>query len=222
MPLVNFTNQHQLGEIVIDRPPLNLFSLELLADLRSAIHQATASDIRGLLVRAEGTDFSAGADVAVFIGLDETRAAELEETVLSLIASIEALPVPALALIHGQCYAGALEVCLACDLIWAAEGSQIGQIEAVAGGIRTRAARNVSRPGPAWPARPRWCSRELSCLRKHWRRGACSTASCRRTNSSRRAGPSRRFWQAGPPARIERRSASCTRGAPAELQRPIW
>jgi len=135
MPLVNFTNQHQLGEIVIDRPPLNLFSLELLADLRSAIHQATASDIRGLLVRAEGTDFSAGADVAVFIGLDETRAAELEETVLSLIASIEALPVPALALIHGQCYAGALEVCLACDLIWAAEGSQIGQIEAVAGGI---------------------------------------------------------------------------------------
>ena len=34
-----------------------------------------------------------------------------------------------------MCYAGALEVCLSCDLIWAAEGSQIGQIEAVAGSI---------------------------------------------------------------------------------------
>jgi enoyl-CoA hydratase/carnithine racemase len=53
----------------------------------------------------------------------------METTVLSLIAAIEALPVPALALVHGQCYAGALEVCLSCDLIWAAEGNQI---EAVA------------------------------------------------------------------------------------------
>ena len=73
--------------------------------------------------------------MSIFVGLDEARAAELETTVISLIAAIEDLPVPALALIHGQCYAGALEVCLSCDLIWAAEGSQIGQIEAVAGSI---------------------------------------------------------------------------------------
>jgi enoyl-CoA hydratase len=135
MPLVTFRQNDNLGEIVIDSPPLNLFSLDLLADLQSAIDTAAASNARALLVRAEGTDFSAGADIAVFIGLDETRAAELEATVLSLIASMEALPIPTLALVHGQCYAGALEVCLSCDLIWAAEGSQMGQIEAVAGGI---------------------------------------------------------------------------------------
>jgi len=60
---------------------------------------------------------------------------QLQNTVLSLIAVLEDLPIPSLALIRGQRYAGALEVCLGCDLIWAAEGSQIGQIEAVAGGI---------------------------------------------------------------------------------------
>ena len=86
-------------------------------------------------MRAEGDDFSAGADASVFTGIDEAEAGELRTTVLSLIAAFEDLTVPALALIHGQCYAGALEVCLACDLIWAAEGSQIGQIEAVAGGM---------------------------------------------------------------------------------------
>jgi enoyl-CoA hydratase len=32
-------------------------------------------------------------------------------------------------------YAGALEVCLSCDLILPAEGSQIGQIKAIAGSI---------------------------------------------------------------------------------------
>src|SRR6478752_7878704 len=135
MPLVTFDQDDQLGEIVIDNPPLNLFSGDLLSDLGSAVEQAAHSKIRAVLVRAAGSDFSAGADASVFAGLDRAGAIELEETVLSLIAAIESLPVPALALIQGQCYAGALEVCLACDLIWAAEGSQIGQIEAVAGGI---------------------------------------------------------------------------------------
>ncbi len=135
MTLVTFQQRDSLGEIVIDSPPLNLFSLDLLADLRAAVDEASASDIRALLVRAEGEDFSAGAEVAVFMGLDESQASDLSSTVLSLVAAIEAVPVPTLALIHGQCYAGALETCLACDLIWAADGSQIGQIEAVAGGI---------------------------------------------------------------------------------------
>jgi enoyl-CoA hydratase len=135
MPLVTFRRSDQLGEIVIDRPPQNLFSSDLLTDLRAAVEAAAGSNIRAALVRAEGDDFSAGADVSVFAGIDETRAAELAASVLDLIGAIENLTVPTLALIHGQCYAGALEVCLACDLIWAAEGSQIGQIEAVAGGI---------------------------------------------------------------------------------------
>ena len=135
MTLVTFQQNDQLGEIVIDSPPLNLFSADLLRDLRTAVDQAADSDIRALLLRAEGDDFSAGADVSVFIGLDEAQASELSSTVVSLIAAIENLPIPTLALVHGQCYAGALETCLACDLIWASVGSQIGQIEAIAGSI---------------------------------------------------------------------------------------
>ena len=135
MALATFHRNDRLGEIVIDSPPRNLFSADLLADVRAAVDEAADSDIRALLMRAEGDDFSAGADVSIFTGLDEAHAVELETTVLSLIGTIEDLPVPTLSLIHGQCYARALELCLACDLIWAAEGSQIGQIEAVAGGI---------------------------------------------------------------------------------------
>src|SRR6201997_1920743 len=135
MPLATFHQNERLGEIVIDNPPQNLFGGALLTDLGAALDEAADHDIRALLVRAEGDDFSAGAEVSVFIGLDEEQARQLETTVVSLIAAIEDLPVPTVALIQGQCYAGALEVCLSCDLIWAAEGSQIGQIEAVAGSI---------------------------------------------------------------------------------------
>ena len=69
MRLVTFQRDDLLGEILIDSPPLNLFSGELLADLGAVVEEAAASDIRAVLVRAEGTDFSAGADVSVFTGL---------------------------------------------------------------------------------------------------------------------------------------------------------
>jgi hypothetical protein len=36
MPLATFQQNDRLGEIVIDSPPLNLFSADLLADLRDA------------------------------------------------------------------------------------------------------------------------------------------------------------------------------------------
>ncbi len=56
MPLATFQQNDRLGEIVIDSPPLNLFSADLLADLRAAVDQAADSDIRALLLRAEGDD----------------------------------------------------------------------------------------------------------------------------------------------------------------------
>jgi enoyl-CoA hydratase/carnithine racemase len=135
MPAAAFELHDRLGEIVIDNPPLNLFSADLIADLHSAAEQAAASEARAVLFRAEGDAFSAGADVSIFAGLDEDAATALMTDALSLIAAIEGIPVPTVALVHGRCFAGALEVALACDLIWAAAGTQIGQLEAVIGGI---------------------------------------------------------------------------------------
>jgi enoyl-CoA hydratase len=135
MPAAAFELRDQLGEIVIDNPPHNLLSQDLIADLRVAAEQAALSDARAVLLRAEGDAFSAGADVSIFTGLDEAEAEALMSDALSLIAAIEDIPVPTLALVHGRCFAGALEVALACDLIWASAGTLIGQLEAVIGGF---------------------------------------------------------------------------------------
>lgn len=133
MALAAFYRDEQLGEIVIDSPPLNLFSEELIDGVRQAVGQAAKADIRALLVRAEGEVFSGGADVSIFAGLDRVEAAGLIGRALGLIQSIEAVPVPVVVLVQGRCFAGALEVALACDVIWAAEGTQIGQLEAIIG-----------------------------------------------------------------------------------------
>jgi enoyl-CoA hydratase/carnithine racemase len=135
MSLLAFQQHGQLGEIVLDNPPQNRFSAEALTDLGAAIAEAAKSDVRAVLLRAEGPDFSVGADVAVFDGVDEAKAAGLAGAVLGFISAMEDLSVPTVALVQGQCYDGALEMCLACDLIWAAEGSQFSQIETAAGGI---------------------------------------------------------------------------------------
>jgi enoyl-CoA hydratase len=135
MTTARFEARNQLGEIVLDSPPLNLFSESLIRDLHNAVEQAAANDIRALLFRANGDVFSGGADVSIFAGVTESEAEALMIRVSALINALEALPIPTIALIHGRCLAGALEVALACDLIWAAAGTQIGQVEAVIGGF---------------------------------------------------------------------------------------
>ena len=133
MAKASFTLEGDVGEIVIADPPLNLFGLELSRDLAGAAGEARESAARAVLIRAEGDNFSAGANVQMFLDRDEAAARELIEEFLPVIRSFAAIEVPTVAAVQGFCLAAGLEVALSCDLIWAAEGSQLGLVEAVIG-----------------------------------------------------------------------------------------
>jgi enoyl-CoA hydratase/carnithine racemase len=133
MAKARFELAGDVGEIVLDDPPLNLFSLELARDLMAATAEAAESSARAILVRAEGDNFSAGANVEIFLDRDEAAARELIEEFLPAIRRFAEIEVPTLAAVHGLCLAAGLEVALGCDLIWAAEGTQLGLVEAVIG-----------------------------------------------------------------------------------------
>jgi enoyl-CoA hydratase/carnithine racemase len=133
MAKARFELDGTVGEIVIADPPLNLFSLELARDLAAATDEAHASAARSIVVRAEGENFSAGANVEIFLGRDEAAARELIEEFMPLIRRFAEIPVPTIAAVQGLCLAAGLEVALSCDLIWAAEGTQLGLVEAVIG-----------------------------------------------------------------------------------------
>lgn len=133
MAVVEFRSDGDVGEIVIADPPLNLVGLELSSDLLDAATEARDSAARAILVRSEGDNFSAGAHVDMFIGRDETAARELLEGFMPAIRRFGEIPVPTLAAVQGLCLAAGLEVALSCDLIWAAEGSQLGLVEGVIG-----------------------------------------------------------------------------------------
>jgi len=122
-----------VGELVLDAPPLNLFSPAMFDDLEEAIGRAQASAPRALIWRAEGDVVSAGVDVHVFEGLGSEGADALTARLMTFAHAVEDLPCPTLAVAHGLCLTAALELSLACDLLWAAEGVQFGLVEAVVG-----------------------------------------------------------------------------------------
>jgi enoyl-CoA hydratase/carnithine racemase len=122
-----------VGEIVIADPPLNLFGLELSRDLARAADQARDSPARAILLRAEGENFSAGANVEMFLGRDEPGARELIEEFMPTIRRFAEIEVPTVAVVQGLCLAAGFEVALSCDLIWAAHDAQLGLVEGVIG-----------------------------------------------------------------------------------------
>jgi enoyl-CoA hydratase/carnithine racemase len=133
MAKVKFSLDGEVGEIVISDPPLNLFGLELSRDLATAAGEARDSAARAIMIRAEGDNFSAGANVEMFLGRDVAAARELIDEFMPAIRRFAEIAVPTVAAVQGICLAAGLEVALSCDLIWAAEGTQLGLVEGVIG-----------------------------------------------------------------------------------------
>ncbi|MDT7763500.1 MAG: hypothetical protein QOC63_2920, partial [Mycobacterium sp.] len=147
-PKVRFVQDGALGTVILDSPPLNLIGEELIADLLAAVSQVEAADgLRALLLRGNGKVFSAGADVAMFAGMDAAQLRPLIASFLDLGGRLDRLPFPTIAAVHGICVAGGFELALFCDLVWAAEGTMLGLPETrlgivpLAGGIERLAAR---------------------------------------------------------------------------------
>ena len=77
--------------------------------------------------------FTAGVDVHVFEGLDIPAADALTGSLLELAHTLEDMPFPTIAAVHGLCLTAGLELSLACDLLWASEGARFGLVEKVVG-----------------------------------------------------------------------------------------
>lgn len=146
-----FERDGDLGVLVIDDPPLNLFGRELTEAVVACLEQAEREPIRALLIRAEGRVFTGGADVNVFQGLTPDEAQGFVAGLLEIPHRLEDLPVPTLACVHGLCLTAGFELSLGCDMIWAAESAQFGLVEIVIGAtpLMGGTQRVAERAGPA-------------------------------------------------------------------------
>lgn len=95
----------------------NVLSKDVLQELQKILKGFDSSSVAGLIITSKKKNgFLAGADITEFSGLDSSQAAfEKLRFGQDVFALIEQLPFPTLALIHGFCLGGGLELALACD-----------------------------------------------------------------------------------------------------------
>ena len=128
-PKLRVERDGPIGRMVFDNPARrNAISGDMWRAIPKAMADFDADpDIRCIVLRGEGTvAFAAGADISEF----ETRRAseggvkEYDGLVDAAQHAIEDSAKPVIALIHGFCIGGGVEMALACDLRYAADSSQ--------------------------------------------------------------------------------------------------
>src|SRR5947209_18641467 len=70
MKTIRFDRQGSIGRIVLANPPYNRLDLQFSHCLRDAVHEASSSDIRALMISSEGEHFSFGGEVREWPGKD--------------------------------------------------------------------------------------------------------------------------------------------------------
>jgi enoyl-CoA hydratase len=118
--------------LTVNRPKaLNALNAATLDEIATAV-MAVAGDAAArvlLITGAEEKAFVAGADIAGMQNMSLEQAREFSENGTRVMHSLEALPVPVIALVNGYALGGGCELALACDWILAADNALFGQPE---------------------------------------------------------------------------------------------
>lgn len=137
-----------VGQVIIDNPPVNALSLAVREQLLQRLQEALAdSAIQAIVIACQGRTFVAGADLKEFdLPLQAPHLPDV-------LAAIEQASKPVVAALHGSAFGGGLELALACHYRVAAPDAQFALPEVSLGLI----------PGAGGTQRlPRLCGMEVA------------------------------------------------------------
>lgn len=118
----------QAAYIVLNRPAVrNAFNEIAIAELTQAFRECGANEAnRAIVLAANGAAFCAGADLHWMKKMaDYTHVENLADAGLlaDMLFTIYTCPVPVIAQVQGDCYAGGMGLVAACDMAVVAEGA---------------------------------------------------------------------------------------------------
>ena len=114
--------------IEIDRPPVNAINHDISTGLVAALTAIAGDDkVERIILSGAGDVFAAGADAGEF-GLQM-----IQPDLPAVVAALEAVTVPVIAVIKGVCLGGGLELALACRWRIASPTARLGLPEVILG-----------------------------------------------------------------------------------------
>ncbi len=131
------TDADGVAWLVIDKQGAgaNTLSEDVLTELDAALAKIEQGKPKGLVIRSgKAGGFIAGADIGEFRGVtDATKVAALLTRGHAVLDRLDRLPLPTIAVVHGYCLGGGLELALACDYRIAIEDASFGFPEVMLG-----------------------------------------------------------------------------------------
>lgn len=116
------------ARITLNRPEKrNALSLELMEEVVAALQsQAASDDVRAIVIDGAGPAFSAGHDLSEMVGRDLPFYQRLFDVCTVLMETIQRVPQPVIAKVHGVATAAGCQLVAACDLAVAADDARFG------------------------------------------------------------------------------------------------
>jgi enoyl-CoA hydratase/carnithine racemase len=129
---ITLTRDGPVATVTLDNPPkLNALTVAMWKDLARVMRELSADDtLRCVVLRGAGDQaFAAGADIAEFATVRSTRAQGVgyhREHVYGALQAVAECRHPVVAMIHGPCVGGGLELACQCDLRISGESGRFG------------------------------------------------------------------------------------------------
>ena len=127
---VTRSDRNGAATLTLNRPDkLNALNVEMFVELDAHVTAIAAeTETVGLVIlRGAGRCFSAGHDLSDIASGEKLPQPFYQSKVIDRLAR---LPQPVITAVHGHCYTGALELALAGDVIFAAEGAKLADTHA--------------------------------------------------------------------------------------------
>lgn len=117
-----------VATITMNRPEKrNALSSEMMRELTDALRELSAeSDVRAIVLAANGPAFSAGHDLRELVNGDINRYRAVFDLCTELMNTIQAIPQPVIASVHRIATAAGCQLVATCDLAVAAEEATFG------------------------------------------------------------------------------------------------